>query len=193
MKAKSKNITLVLVAFACIVPVIILIVLSLGQQWVYPFVLPKTFNADAWEYILLPGNNITGSILISFLIAFVVAAIATVGGFFTSRLIAYHPYKSKLLLLAYLPFILSPVIFAVCLKYYFIKLGLSGTAFGVILAQLIIAFPYSTILLTSFWNNRLKQYQLLVETLGGTNAFAFSKIIYPLAKPVYLYASFNAF
>jgi putative spermidine/putrescine transport system permease protein len=193
MKRKRLHISLVLIAVVCIVPIVVLLALSLAQQWVYPNVLPKRFTAEAWTYIFLPDNNISSSIFVSFLIAFAVAAIATIAGFFTSKLIAYHQHKSKLLFLAYLPFILSPVIFAVCLKYYFIKMELAGTAAGVILAQLIIAYPYSTILLTSFWNNRLKQYSMLVQTLGGSGSDAFFRVIYPLAKPMLLVCFFQCF
>ncbi len=193
MKLKAANISLVIVAFVCILPIIVLIVLSLARNWIYPNVLPKDFTAEAWIYIFQPGNNIVSSIFTSFIIAFTVALLSTTGGFFTSKLIAYHKFKNKLLFLAYLPFILSPVIFAVCLKYFFIKIGLSGTTAGVILAQLIIAFPYSTILLVSFWNNRIEQFQLLVQTLGGTNQYAFSRVIYPMAIPMLLVCFFQCF
>ncbi|MGL1138528.1 hypothetical protein ACSIJM_23815, partial [Vibrio parahaemolyticus] len=71
-------------------------------------------------------------------------------GFFVSKTIAYHTYRRQLLFLAYLPFVLSPVILAVCLKFYFIKLSLAGTVAGVIIAQLIIAIPYSIIFFTGF-------------------------------------------
>jgi putative spermidine/putrescine transport system permease protein len=173
--------------------VVILIALSLSQQWMYPSILPKTFTTEAWQYIFQPGNNIISSIFTSFIIAFTVALVSTIAGFITSRLIAYHQYKNKLLFLAYMPFILSPVILAVCLKYWFIKLGISGTVAGVILAQLIIAFPYSTIVLISFWNNRIEQFQLLVQTLGGTNRYAFLKVIYPIAVPMLLVCFFQCF
>ncbi len=193
MKFKSSNISLVIIAIGCIVPLVILMLLSIAQNWIYPYILPKSFTTEAWTYIFQPGNNIVTSIFVSFIIAVTVAFLSTVGGFFTSRLIAYHKFKNKLLFLAYLPFILSPVIFAVCLKFYFIKLGLSGTTAGVILAQLIIAFPYSTILLVSFWNNRIEQFQLLVQTLGGTNQYAFRKVIYPMAVPMLLVCFFQCF
>jgi putative spermidine/putrescine transport system permease protein len=193
MKFKSLKTSLIIIAFVCILPLIVLITLSIARNWIYPHLLPKSFTAEAWSYIFQPGNNIVSSIFTSLIIAFTVALLSTVGGFFTSRLIAYHRLKTKLLFLAYLPFILSPVIFAVCLKYFFIKLGLSGTTAGVILAQLIIAFPYSTILLVSFWNTRIQQFQSLVQTLGGTDRYAFSKVIYPIAIPMLLVCFFQCF
>ncbi|WP_204312081.1 hypothetical protein, partial [Escherichia coli] len=71
--------------------------------------------------------DVRHSLLLSVLIATVVAFVATIIGFFVSKTIAYHTYRRQLLFLAYLPFVLSPVILAVCLKFYFIKLSLAGT------------------------------------------------------------------
>jgi len=190
---KPLPVALWIVATLCIIPVVILVMLSLSQQWMYPFVLPKKYTAEAWLYIFEGDNKIAQSILTSAGIALSVATLATAMGFFSSRVIAYHRHKRPLLLLAYLPFVLSPVIFAVCIKYYFIILGLAGTFWGVILAQLIIAYPYSIIFFTSFWNLRMQQYQSLVNTLGGSHAQAFKKVLLPMAIPMLITGFFQCF
>ena len=190
---KRLHISKWIIGALCIVPVIILFALSLSQQWVYPFVLPQKFTTEAWRYIFKSDNKIAQSIFTSTGIALSVATLSTAMGFFSSRIIAYHRYKKQLLLLAYLPFVLSPVIFAVCIKYYFIRLGLAGTFTGVVLAQLIIAYPYSIIFFTSFWNHRMQQFQMLVNTLGGTQSQAFKKVILPMAKPMLIVGFFQCF
>ncbi|MBC7867720.1 MAG: ABC transporter permease subunit, partial [Gloeobacteraceae cyanobacterium ES-bin-316] len=190
---KRMHISKWIIGALCIVPVIILVILSLSQQWVYPLVLPQKFTTEAWIYIFKGNNKIAQGIFTSTGIALAVATLATGMGFFSSRVIAYHRFKKQLLLLAYLPFVLSPVIFAVCIKYYFIRLGLAGTFTGVVLAQLIIAFPYSIIFFTSFWNHRMLQYQMLVNTLGGTQKQAFKKVILPMAKPMLIVGFFQCF
>ncbi|MGL6068735.1 MAG: ABC transporter permease, partial [Sediminibacterium sp.] len=101
--------------------------------------------------------------------------------------------RRQLLFLAYLPFVLSPVILAVCLKFYFIKLSLAGTVAGVIIAQLIIAIPYSIIFFTGFWNQRVKSFEHIVNTLGGTNIVALTSVIIPLSKPLLLVCFFQCF
>ncbi|MEO7532013.1 MAG: hypothetical protein ABIS69_11395, partial [Sediminibacterium sp.] len=167
--------------------------LSLSQNWVYPHILPTSFSTEAWKEVFSSYNNISQSIAISLVIALSVSSIATVSGFITSQLIAYHRRKKQLMFLAYLPFIISPVIFAICIRFYFIKMHLTGNVLGVILAQLIITFPYSIIFFLSFWNQRIKQLQALVNTLGGNNTHAFTKIIYPMAKPALLVCFFQCF
>ncbi len=193
MTFNVKPISKLLIAVACTVPVLILFFLSFSRQWIFPNLLPEEFSARNWVDAFSSGSGISESLLLTLLISLSVAILATTAGFFSSKLIAYHKYRNNLLILAYLPFILSPVIFAVCLKFYFIKMDLAGNIAGVILGNLIIAFPYSVIFFIGFWNRQLQQYESLVKTLGGTSADAFKKIIIPVAKPMLLICFFQSF
>lgn len=193
MNYKGKYTGLLMIAAICLLPVIILILLSLAQHWVYPHLLPETFSIAAWADIFAPYNNISNSIVVSFFIALSVALLSTAGGFITGRLIAYHRYRRQLLLLTYMPFMISPVIFAVCIKYYYIKLHLTGSVAGVILAQMIIAFPYGTIFFLGFWNQRTLQFIQLVQTLGGSANQSFKRILYPMARPMLIVCFFQCF
>ena len=189
---KARTILRYAITVVCIFPVLILLLLSVSQNWVFPNVFPQKYTAENWLE-LLRGNSIAISLLVSLAIALLVAFLSTVAGFITSQLIAYHTNRKYLLLLAYLPFVLSPVILAVCLKFYFNKMNIAGTFLGVVLAQMIIAFPYCIIFFISFWNERIRQYQNLVTTLGGNNYYAFRKIILPVAKPMLLVCFFQSF
>ena len=188
----AKTILRFFIALICIIPVLLLLLMSVSKNWVFPFVLPQTYTVENWLE-LLRGNSVAVSLLVSIAIALLVAFLSTVAGFLTSQLIAYHAKRKHLLLLAYLPFVLSPVILAVCLKFYFNRLHIAGTVLGVVLAQMIIAFPYCIIFFIGFWNQRIKQYQGLVNTLGGNNYYAFRKIILPVAKPMLFVCFFQSF
>lgn len=177
----------------CVIPVAILLLLSFSKNWAFPVLLVDQFSSIAWNDLFSGGNDVRHSLLLSVLIATVVAFVATIIGFFVSKTIAYHTYRRQLLFLAYLPFVLSPVILAVCLKFYFIKLSLAGTVAGVIIAQLIIAIPYSIIFFTGFWNQRVKSFEHIVNTLGGTNIVALTSVIIPLSKPLLLVCFFQCF
>ena len=174
-------------------PLAILLVLSFGLNWSYPNLLPATFTLSHWKEFLINNNGLQESFITSFAIAFFVGLTATCLGFISSRWIAYHKRRNLLLTLIYFPFVLSPVIFGVCLKYYFLKTGLAGNVSGVILAQLIITFPYSTILFISFWNNSVRSYCHVGATLGGGILDGYSKIILPLAKPFLITCFFQCF
>lgn len=193
MTFKFKNIVLWLLALIFVLPIISLFFLSFSKGWRYPSIFPETFTLENWSYLFSSGGNIGKSFIISLIIALAVASFATLFGFITSKYIAYHPYRKQLIMLTYFPFALSPVIFALCLKYYFIKMSLTGNLQGIIVAQLIIAFPYSVIFFVGFWNQGIKQFQDLVSTLGGTNAYAFRKIVMPIAKSLILICFFQCF
>lgn len=182
-----------LLAALCIVPPCILLALSFFKQWSFPAILPGEYSMEAWRSIFKPSNNISTAIGASVAIAVTVALLATLFGFVTSMVIAYHQYKKQLLMLTYLPFLLSPVIFAVCIKFYFIKMHLVGTIGGVMLAQLIIAYPYATIFFMSFWNNRALQFRKLAQTLGASPVYTFRKVLMPMALPMMIVAFFQCF
>ncbi len=193
MTSKRFSISKPLIVAACVLPVLILFALSFSQNWRYPFLFPQKFSGQLWKDIFSDNNGIGSSLILTLVISISVAALSTAGGFLTSQYVAYNKNRKSLLLLAYLPFVLSPVILAVCLKFYFIKLGLAGKTTGVVLALLIIAFPYSTIFFVGFWNERLQQYNALVQTLGGSSKVALQKIILPMAKPLLLICFFQCF
>ncbi len=182
-----------LLAVVCVLPPCILLALSFFKQWSFPAILPDVYSTAAWSDIFKPNNNIAPAIGASVLIALIVALLASVFGFVTSMVIAYHRYKKQLLMLTYLPFILSPVIFAVCIKFYFIKMQLVGTVGGVMLAQLIIAYPYATIFFMSFWNDRTLQFRKLSQTLGASSVYTFTRVLIPMALPMMIVAFFQCF
>ena len=189
----KKSIASIILFACCVLPILILLMLSFSFNWVYPNILPKQFTTNNWYEFLFRNSRLKYSFINSFFIAVSVSFIATMSGFISAKWIAYHKRKNLLLTLSYLPFALSPVIFAVCLKFYFLKAGLAGNLAGVILAQLIITFPYSTIFFTSFWNKTIKNFEDVSATLGSNHFFTFTKIILPQAKQFLITCFFQCF
>lgn len=190
---KNKFIAIAVLLTWFSLPLLLLLFLSFALNWTYPNLLPAHFTVAHWKEFLTRNGSLQQSFLNSFSIALFVAISATFSGFITSRWIAYHKRRNFLLMLTYFPFALSPVIFAICLKYYFLTAGLAGNIGGVILAQLIITFPYSTIFFVSFWNGTIKNYQDISFTLGGNSFITYKRIIFPLAKTFLLTCFFQCF
>lgn len=190
---KRKTIPSFLLIIWCVFPIIILLLLSFSLNWSFPNILPKTFTTTDYREFLLKNNDLKQSFFNSLFIAVSVSFVATLGGFLSSRWIAYHKRKNLFLTLTYFPFALSPVIFAICLKFYFLKSGLAGNLPGVILAQLIITVPYSTIFFISFWNDSVKNYNHIAFTLGSSSLNSYLKIIFPLAKTFLITCFFQCF
>lgn len=190
---KSKKFWARVVAVTLLFPVAYLFLLSLATQWIYPQVVPANFTVERWQNMLAGSNELFYSLLLSLSIALTVATISTFTGFFTSKQLAYHPRQSLWMRLAYFPFVLSPVIYAAILYFYFIRLKLAGNGAGVILGQLLIAYPYSIILFNGFWSNRTRQIEKQVQTLGGSRWQTYIRVLLPMAQGLLLVCFFQTF
>lgn len=174
-------------------PVAFLLMLSVSATWIFPEVLPDSLTFQRWISLAGANSDLFASLLLSLGIAFSVATLSTFGGFYTSKYLAYHHKRGFWIRLSYFPFVLSPVIYAALLYFYFIRAGLSGNAFGVILGQLLIAYPYSVILFSGFWSNRIQNMEQLVQTLGGNRWQTYRRVFLPMAQGLLLVCFFQTF
>ena len=189
---RSKPIALVL-SGVFLLPFAFFLFLSLAADWRYPALLPVHFSFASWTLLFSAQSDLLDSFFVSLTIAGCVAFISTLSGFFCSKYIAYHRYKSLLLSFSYGAYILSPVIYAAIIYYFFILLNLTATVTGVVIGQLIIIFPFAVIFFSSFWNKHLKNLSQLVTTLGGTRLQQYTKVLYPLSKNILLVCFFQTF
>ena len=193
MKLSWKPFILSLIVVLTIAPFVYMVLLSLSSEWRFPEVLPSYFGLRNWRLIFSAENGLLGSLGLSVIISLSVAIVSTLSGFLVSRIVFYHPRKNTLTLLTYFPYILAPVVFGACLSYFFLKIGLFGTATGVIVAQFMIGFPYALIFFSSFWGTRTKNFENLVSTLGGSQWHTFTKVLFPMASGMLLICFFQTF
>jgi putative spermidine/putrescine transport system permease protein len=193
MKINWKPFVLSILVILAVFPFVYLTLLSLSSGWRFPDVLPSYFGLKNWHTILGSEAGLLKSFFSSLLISLSVAVVSTLSGFALSRTVFYHKQKRLLSLFTYFPYVLAPVVFGACLNYFFLKMGLSGSVFGVIVAQFLIAFPYALIFFSSFWNEKIRHYEDLVATLGGKPLQAFWKVLLPLAKSLLLICFFQTF
>jgi len=191
--SKLKSGILLGYVVAIMFPFFFLLLLSMSSGWRFPNLLPEYFGTKNWAKIVGTESGLSYSFLISLLISLSVALCSTLAGFFISRYVSYSRQKGFLTLLTYFPYILAPVVFGACLSYYFLKVGIFGTTFGVIIAQFIIAFPYALIFFSSFWNEKIKSYEDLVSTLGGGAWTTFRKVLLPMSRGLMMICFFQTF
>ncbi|MBT0607436.1 ABC transporter permease subunit [Aequorivita echinoideorum] len=172
-------------------PLAFLLLLSFGRRWPYPEIFPKELSLAAWGF--LDNSNMISTFFLSLGISFSVALFVTLSAFFISKHIAYSKKRNTFMVLAYIPYLLSPVVMAVIFQYYFILVQLTGTTLGVIIAQFLIAFPFGVIIYLNFWNENLKSIEELSKTLGGNAFQTFVKVLYPLSKNAILLCFFQVF
>ncbi len=193
MKAKFSQLILLLLAVSILFPFGYLVLMSLASDWTFPDLLPGYLGLRNWREVLGSEVGLLWSFAQSVLISLAVAASATALGFGLSRTLAFHPQRRLWTMLTYFPYVLSPVVLAACLSFFFLKFGLFGKMSGVILAQFMITFPYATIFFLSFWSNRTKGFEELALTLGAKPWQALTRVLLPLAKSMLLVCFFQTF
>ncbi len=183
----------ILIALVCLSPFVYLITLSVAATWPFPALIPDGFDGSRWRAILGGSNALGTSFLLSMIISLIVAVFSTAAGYITGKYIGYHPRQQSLLFLAYVPFVMSPVILGTCLMYLYIKAELTGSVPGVILAQLMFAYGFSIVFFSAFWNQEIKALENLVYTLGGSTSQAYRKVLIPVSRNALLICFFQTF
>ncbi len=176
-----------------IIPLIYLLVLSFSSIWRYPALFPETFDLNTWKYFFDINSGLIHSLLLSLIISSVVALLSTSFGFVIGKALAASENKNMLLKLSYFPYAFSPIIYAFCINFLFIKINFSGTLIGVVFAQFIISIPFAVILFCNHWSQELNDFEKVVLTLGGTKKQAFLKVILPLSKNILGICFFQTF
>ncbi len=183
----------ILLALVFYTPFAYILLLSLATNWRYPLLLPEAWSTETWQYIFKTDTSVGLSFILSIGLSSIVAFLATVFGFFTGKTISTHRFKNVFLTVTYFPYAFSPVVYAFCMNFLFIKLNLVGTPEGVILAQFIITFPFAMILFANHWSRELISLENVVLTLGGSPQQAFWRVVLPLSKNILLICFFQTF
>ena len=149
-----------------VLPLPLLALLSVSRYWTYPALWPQRLQASQWQ-VIAAGSGIPSAFAHSLGMALTVGLLATAAAFVSSRAVAVHARRNALVVLAHLPFAVSPVVLGSSLLYAFIRLGLAGTTAGVIFAQWLFAYAYAVIVLQGFWNDQAHALGDLAATLGA--------------------------
>ena len=181
------------VALLCAAPLLFLGLLSVAGPWAYPALLPESLSFDRWVRLLSGESDLLESAAVSFLLASTVGLFSTTLGLFTARAVSEHRHRRALMLAAYLPLAISPVILGVCLLYLFIRLQLVATLPGVILAHVIFGYAFSVVFWIPFWNTEKRAYSDLVRTLGGRSHDFYWRVLLPLSRGPFIVCFFQTF
>lgn len=174
-------------------PFVLLALLAVGQQWRFPDVLPPTYAFDALARVFSAEGDLGEGLLLSLSIATVVSLVSTGLGFLFARAVAQSSHPDRWVTLSYLPYALPPVLLAIVIQPFIIRLHLSGTVAGVGLGLLLITVPFCTLFFRSFWGQQASQYEQLSRTLGCTPAQALWRVLLPLARPLLVTCLFQTF
>lgn len=175
----ARKIALYLFLGIFLLPFVSLLIWSLSSAWFYPAILPGQWTLDSWRRMPLGFGEALGN---SVSLALLVGSSATAAGFVTAAKLSAHRYSRTLLLLSYLPYAFSPVIFAHCIKYFFLASGLAGHFGGVLCAQFILCYPFAFLFFFRHFDPNLRALAQLSATLGASGSVVWWKVLVPVSR-----------
>lgn len=126
-----------------IVPFVPLILTSLSFGWRWPDVVPQAWSLRAWEYVVNDGRT-WQAVGISLWIALIVTAINIVLAVPAANALMRYRVRGRWLFEAiiFAPIIIPPFISVMGIHLTFLRLGLTETVLGVVLAHIAPTLPY---------------------------------------------------
>ena len=155
-----------------------LLLLSLGSGWSFPRILPDRIDFEPWRHFWADHDGLSQAAVQSLVRSVIVCLLSTTAGLIAARSIR-QMRSGWGLLIAYLPFVLSPVIVGVCLFDFVIRIGLASTFTGVVIVQSLFATAFATVFFSEMWNPQIDKFEQLVKTLGGGSIAIWKHAILP--------------
>lgn len=168
------------------------VVNSFGTRWLGTW-LPAAFTlrwyASAWREFQL-GDVL----LVTFQIAFAVVLLSALIGVPAAYALARRqfPGKSLVMVLFLLPLLVPPITFGVPLATVLYKVGLAGTMWGVIVANLVPTVPFTVILMIPFIEQIDPRVEAAARVFGAGTGRLFIHVLVPLLLPGILAATLLA-
>ena len=175
--------TLIIFVFPMIVAVLWSLV-DPATGWFPPNVFPASLSLANWQ-ALFAVPELSRAFITSFIVAVLVTLLSIVLGFPTSYAIARRDLKHRRLieLLVLLPLTLPSVVLATGLGSVFIRLGLSQTLLGVVLAQSIVVMPFTIRILTATLSGVPQDLIDAARNLGGSPLAVARRVLFPMVLP----------
>ena len=163
--------------------ILVVLVNSLGERW-FDGWLPQGFTlrwyGNAW------GEFQLGAVLLTTAqVAAAVVALSLLVGVPAAYVMARLSFRGKglVLLLFLLPLLVPPVTYGIPLATVLYQVGLGGTIWGVILANLVPAAPFVVLVMTPFVEQVDQRLEDAARVFGAGTGTIFRRILVPLLLP----------
>ena len=166
-----------------VTPLLLLIATSFAHGWFYPQVAPAAFDVGAWADLVAVGSH-RDALVNSVVLAITTAVIATVLALPLGRAAALSPraVRRAIALLAFTAVALPPVALGVGLQLSVLSLGLGGTLTGVLLAHLVPALGYLTLVFLGVFTRWDARVDEAAATLGANGFARWRFVLIPLLR-----------
>ena len=190
-----ERVLLLLLLIWLVMPTVPLFVWSFAKGWFYPQITPRTWSLDAWRYVFSDTSQVLDSFASSLIGSTGTALLATVIGIPAGRALGLHKFRGKAIieLLLVAPVIVPSIAVVLGMHVIFIKFGLAGHSFGVMLSHLVPALPYMTVVMAGVFANYNVALEDQARSLGASRWQTWRLVMLPEIMPGIVVGAMFAF
>lgn len=191
----SETVAACVLGGASLVTIFWLILQSFAENWRFPALIPANFTARAWLYLFDSTGGIGTALLNSLVIAVSVTFLAVVLALPAAKTLVQTDFRGKKIIffVLLLPIFAPSVATAIGGHALFLRLNLTETWTGVILAHLVFALPYCILTLASGFARFDSDLEIQAINLGASRLQIWLNVILPSLAPSIAVAAVLAF
>jgi len=188
---RVQRITAWLLAVITIGPLIVLPVRAAADVWRAPALVPQQFGTRGLEVALSAGTGTLAAIGNSAVVAIATTLVALVLAWPASRWLATANTTRRTIVLVALalPLLVPPLAIGAGLAEWFLRLGLTNSRTGLVLAHLVAVLPYVIVVLAPAFGPRVRAAEEAARTLGAAPRAVLLQVSLPMVAPSVAVAS----
>lgn len=175
---------LVALCITTVGPLLLLVATSFSGPWFFPALVPSAWTTAAWQ-LGLDGARLARALWTSVVLAVatgvLACAIALPLGRAMSGLRGWRRHVAAAA--AFLPVAAPPLALGTGLQVLLLRLGIGGTAPGVLVAHLVPAIGYLALIFLGTFTLFDRRVEEEARTLGATRAQTWQRVTLPLLRP----------
>ncbi|MDN3450385.1 ABC transporter permease subunit [Planococcus sp. APC 3906] len=174
-----------IVFLVIVFPFLPLLLSSVSFGWQWPNVLPESYSFRAWEYVLAGSSGTWPAVVASLLIAGIVTAVNILLAVPAANALSRNKFTGKWLAEAiiFAPIVIPPFVAVMGIHLTFLRLGLTETIFGVVLAHLSPTLPYMVRAVMISYNTLSVDWEDQARMLGAGPGSRFFHVVLPHLMP----------
>ncbi len=155
--------------------------------------LPDSFSTK-WYTFAVEEFNLWRVLRVTLIVAITVVALSLLVGVPAAYALARLNFRGKglVFLLLLLPIMVPPITYGIPLATMLYEYGLAGRLIGVIIANLVPAFPFVIVIMVPFIEQIDPNLERAASMLGASRFHIFTRVLLPLAIPGVLAAGLLA-
>lgn len=181
---RKSYLLLLFSAVLVLLPIVLLVIWSVSDHWMYPAILPQGLTLKAFSQ-MLREPNFWPAVINSFVIAIITTLISICIALPAARYFAFQKKLSHgfIEIIIYLPLILPAIAIITSSQVLFLQLHLTGTFIGIVLIHTYLCLPYAMQILLESYRQLGEGYHLTGQTLGAKPWVIFWQVTWHLLRP----------